>query len=82
MPLTPLNPRRPPSGTPEGRTADRLAALERRFKTLEGSYSGGASMTIPVVTSLPTAGRKGRLVILDSDSKLWRDNGSSWVAVG
>ena len=83
MPLTPINPGQPPPGTIEARTAQRLAALERRLKTLEGLLSGGSSQQpAPVVGSLPTAGRLGRQVILASDGKLYRDNGASWVAIG
>jgi hypothetical protein len=62
--------------------ADGLAALERRIRTLEGYLSGGTVQQVPVVLNLPTAGRKGRLVILDSDSKLYRDTGTSWFAIG
>lgn len=82
VPLTPIDPARPPSGDTSARVAVRLAALERRLRTLEGLLNGGATQQVPVVMSLPTAGRKGRLVIFDGDSKLYRDNGTSWVAVG
>jgi hypothetical protein len=82
VPLPPLDPNRPPSGDPGSRVADRLAALERRLRTLEGMLSGGATQQIPVVDNLPPAGRLGRLVVLAGDSRVFRDTGSSWVAVG
>jgi hypothetical protein len=82
MPLPPADPRRPPAGTPQERSSERIAALERRIRNLESYLNGGAVQQIPVVAALPAAGRKGRAVILDSDSKLYRDNGSSWVLIG
>jgi hypothetical protein len=83
MPLSPLNPKRPPSLDPDSRASDRIAALERRLRTLEGVQSGGSTQnSSPLVTALPTAGRKGRTVILSSDGKLYRDSGSAWVAIG
>lgn len=80
--LPAADPRRPPAQTPDARTSTRIGKLERHVRTLLGYINGGSVQQVPVVASLPTAGRKGRLVILDSDNKLYRDNGSSWVAVG
>lgn len=82
MPLTPINPARPPATDPDARTAGKIAELERRIRTLESYLQGGATQQVPVVQGLPAAGRKGRLVILNTDGKLYRDSGASWVAIG
>jgi hypothetical protein len=70
-----------PSTTTGEQLARRLADLEARVKQLESQLQGGAVLRVPVVTALPTAGSKGRVVMLDSDSLLYRDNGAAWVAV-
>jgi hypothetical protein len=82
MPLSPTNPRRPPARTPQARVADRLAGLEKHANSISSYLSGGATQQIPVVDALGPAGRLGRLIILRTDKKVYRDNGSSWVAVG
>lgn len=76
----PLDPYMPPAGTPSERLADQIADLNRRLKNIEAFLQGGAVQQFPVVDALPTPGRKGRAVVLSSDSKLYVDNGTSWIA--
>lgn len=75
----PLDPRLPPPDDVLSRFADRVAALERQMRDLQSFMQGGVLSQIPVVTALPAAGRKGRLVMLASTSAIYKDNGSSWV---
>jgi len=77
MSLDPSAP--PPSGTDE-RQALRIASLERRIRTLEAYIAGGGSQ-LPVVSALPTAGRKGRILFNAGDGKVYADTGSSWSAL-
>lgn len=74
----PIDPAIPPAGTPDARLADRVAQLERQLRALEQFLAGGG-VQIPVVTALPTAGRQGRLLILASDGKIYKDSGAAWV---
>lgn len=60
----------------------RIADLERRVANLERMLNGGAASQLPVYSALPTAGRQGRIVILATDGKIYRDTGAAWVAVG
>jgi hypothetical protein len=76
----PLDPAMPPAGDLTGRFNERIAALERKARNVESWLQGGTTQQFPVVTVLPTAGRQGRAVVLSSDSKLYIDNGSTWVA--
>ncbi len=78
----PVDPAIPPPVHPDARLHERIAALERIVRTLSAYLNGGSVQQAPVVSALPAAGRQGRLVILSTDSKLYRDNGSSWVAIG
>jgi hypothetical protein len=82
MPLSPIQPGRPPATSHDARVAERLAALERRVRTLEAYFSGGSTQQVPLVQSLPSPGRKGRLVMLAGDGKVYRDTGAAWTAVG
>lgn len=75
----PHDPRLPPPDDAMSRLADRLAAVERKQRDMEQFMQGGVTAAIPVVTALPAAGRKGRLVMLASTSAVYKDNGSSWV---
>lgn len=75
----PLDPWIPPGTSPDARLADRLAKLEREVRDLQRFLAGGG-IQAPVVTALPTFGRKGRLVVLASDNKLYLDTGAAWVA--
>jgi len=61
------------------RPYESLSNLERRVKTLEAQVQGKATDSIPVVAVLPTAGRQGRVLMLSSDSTVWKDTGSAWV---
>ena len=76
------NPKAPPPTNPDARVWAKLAELDRRLSTIESYFSGGSASQVPVVDGLPLAGRLGRLIILRGDSKLYRDNGSAWIAVG
>jgi hypothetical protein len=75
----PVDPAIPSSNNPDIRMMERLAALEREVGTLKRQLQGQAVSQIPVVTTLGTAGRIGRIVMLRSDQKLYRDTGTSWV---
>jgi hypothetical protein len=76
----PLDPAVPGATSPEGRLMERLAALEKKVRNMEQYHSGGTTQQFPLVTVLPTAGRKGRAVVLSSNSKLYIDNGVAWIA--
>jgi hypothetical protein len=56
-----------------------MAALERRVTALERQLQGGAVSQIPTVAVLPVAGRQGRVLMLSTDSTVWKDTGSAWV---
>jgi hypothetical protein len=75
----PVDPAIPSSNNPDIRMMERLAALEREVGTLKRQLQGQAVSQIPVVTTLGTAGRIGRIVMLRSDQKLYRDTGAAWV---
>lgn len=69
----PTDPAAPFTSDPALALAERLSQLERRLAAVETREG------IPVVTSLPAFGRKGRLVFLTTDSKVYKDTGSAWV---
>lgn len=69
----PIDPAIPRTGGATERVFERLAALERRIAVLE------ANSALPVVAALPAAGRAGRVVMLASDGKLYRDTGAAWI---
>ncbi|HXH88253.1 MAG TPA: hypothetical protein VNI55_06565 [Gaiellaceae bacterium] len=77
----PVDPYVPPQLDPGARIYERIAELEARMRAIESYLQGGATQQVPVVFVLPTAGRKGRVVMLDSDNLLYRDTGAAWVAV-
>ena len=77
----PVDPSQPPQLEPSARVYQRLADIEARMRAVESYLQGGATQQVPVVSALPTAGRKGRVVMLDSDNLLYRDTGAAWVAV-
>jgi hypothetical protein len=74
-----VDPAIPSSNNPNVRMMERLATLERTVSTLQRQLQGQAVSQIPVVTTLGTAGRIGRIVMLESDQKLYRDTGAAWV---
>jgi hypothetical protein len=74
-----VDPAIPSSNNPDIRMMERLATLEREVATLKRQLQGQAVSQFPVVTTLGTPGRKGRVVMLDSDRKLYRDTGAAWV---
>jgi hypothetical protein len=76
------NPKAPPPTEGLARIWAKLAELDRRLSNSESYFNGGAAAQVPVVDALPPAGRLGRLVILRADGKLWRDDSTTWVAVG
>ena len=76
-----LDPSRPPSLDPDVRVYERLAELERQMREIRAYMQGGALQQVPVVDALPTAGRKGRVVMLATDNLLYRDDGTSWALV-
>jgi len=76
-----LDPYRPPGVDPNLRLYERIADLERQVRELRAYVQGGSVQQVPVVDALPTAGRKGRLVMLDSDNLLYRDTGTAWALV-
>lgn len=78
--MSPVDPAAPPPSGLDSRVQARLEVLERKINSLESFINGGASGQFPVVSSLPTAGRKGRVVFNSSDSKVYVDTGSAWVA--
>jgi hypothetical protein len=84
----PVDPRIPPTGNSGVRQAERFAALERRVRSLEtgaafelGNVPVVAARPAPGVGPLLAPGRQGRVVMLSSDSSLWKDTGSAWVLV-
>ena len=74
------SPHRPPGGTFEERAFKRIADLERQMRTLSSYFSGGSTGQLPIVDTLPAAGRLGRAVVFAGDQKLYVDNGTTWVA--
>lgn len=77
----PVNPAAPPPDGRDARVADRLQTLERKMRTIEQFMQGGVTSQIPVVAALPTAGRQGRILMLQSTSAIYRDTGSTWTLV-
>jgi hypothetical protein len=77
----PVDPRVPPSPDPRARPWEALSNLERLVKTLEAQLQGKATDSIPVVAVLPAVGRQGRVLMLASDSTIWRDTGTAWTLV-
>lgn len=75
----PVDPAGLPSRDPQERLLERLAALEREVRSLTALVNGGAAGQIPVVQTLPAAGRAGRLVFLASDGKVYKDTGAAWA---
>jgi hypothetical protein len=59
-----VDPAIPSSNNPNVRMMERLATLERELATLKRQLQGQAVSQIPVVTTLGTAGRIGRIVML------------------
>jgi hypothetical protein len=82
MSMSSLNPMMPPLRTPSGQVWDRLTNLHRRLGRLEAFFSGGQSQGVPAVTSLPTAGRAGRILFRTGDNSTWMDTGGGWVQIG
>jgi hypothetical protein len=76
-----MDPYRPPQLDPGARLYERLAALEQEVRNISSYLQGGSVQQIPVVLSLPPAGRKGRIVMLDSDNVVYKDTGAAWVAL-
>lgn len=76
----PIDPSIPDSIQPDVRTLAKISNLERRVQTLESQLQGGAVPSVPLVSALPGAGRKGRVVMLVSDFKLYADTGTAWVS--
>jgi hypothetical protein len=76
----PIDPAIPPTGSPGVRQAERFAALERRVRSLETGAAFELG-NVPVVAVLPAPGRQGRVLMLSSDSSLWKDTGAAWVLV-
>ena len=58
-----------------------IGQLERQVRNLTMFMQGGVTAQIPVVSSLPPAGRQGRVLMLASTSALWKDDGASWSLV-
>ncbi len=75
----PANPRNPPPMSHEERVAQRLGDQERAGRTLGTSVNGGISQ-LPVVDTLPAAGRAGR-ILYRSDGTVWVDIATSWKQV-
>lgn len=77
----PVDPAAPPPSTEAARLADRIGQLERQVRNLTMFMQGGVTAQVPVVSSLPPAGRQGRVLMLASTSALWKDDGASWSLV-
>ncbi len=77
----PVNPEIPAARDPGARVAERLAAVERDLREIRSVLQGGAVAQVPVVPVLPAAGRQGRVVMLATDTNLYKDTGSAWVIV-
>jgi hypothetical protein len=69
----------PPSANPDVRLLERISSLERTVRTLSSFMQGGTTARIPVVAALPAAGSQGRLLMLASDSSIWKDTGATWT---
>lgn len=69
----PADPAAPFTTDPTLALLERLARLEQRLLAVE------AREGIPVVATLPAAGRKGRLVFLTTDGKVYKDTGAAWA---
>lgn len=74
-----VDPSVPPQIDATGRLLERVAALERQVRELQSYLQGGSVQQIPSVNALPAAGRKGRLVFLTTDSKVYKDTGAAWA---
>jgi len=78
----PVDPAIPPSSDPQQRQAQKFANLESRLAALERVLQGGVLGQIAVVDALPAGQRQGRIVMLSSDSVVYKDTGVAWVALG
>lgn len=77
-----MQPGQPPSLDGTQRIWNKIGELERFVRSVGALVNGGAVGQLPVVDSLPAAGRKGRAVILAGDGHVYRDTGAAWVDVG
>ena len=75
----PPDPRHPPGSSIEERLLARVVELERQVRVLTGYTNGGSASQLPVVDSLPPAGRIGRAFVLRSTGTLYVDDGASWI---